>query len=194
MRRTAVAIAGLLLLSASPHAQAARQAPVPAPTVNVAITFQGQILTKTAVDAEWSYDDRGRVSQLDVDTVNPLGTVVTVDALWTSKEFLALRQFPQFTLKAKTFHSGSPSSSMPSSFTYGYRVRDAGKAWGAWRDTIVNAEAGNPGTSYTLDDQPFSTPGIPPKGKKIQLQWRLHIESADPSRDTHQWNLVTNQP
>ncbi len=192
MRRPAVAIAALLLLSASPHAQAVREAPVPAPTVNVAITFQGQLVTKQAVKAAWTFDDRGRVGELDIDAVNPPGTLLHVDALWTSKEFLAYRQFPQLVLEATTSHLGNPSSSLPSSFTYGYRMRDAGKAWGIWRETSVSAESGDPLTGYSLKEQPIFIPGTPPKGKRVQVQRRLHIEAADPSRTAHTWLVRAN--
>jgi hypothetical protein len=194
MRRTAVTAAALLLLSASPHARAARQDPVPPPTVDVAVTVQGQLVTKKAVQAAWTYDERGHLGQLDVDGISPPGGVLTVDALWTSKDFLALRQFPQLVLEATTSHAGAPSSSMPASFTYGYRFRDAGRAWGTWQDTSVSAESGSPLTTYSLKQQPVFAPGTPLKGKRVQVQWRLHIESADPGRTTQQWVLRTNQP
>ena len=189
MRRTAVAVTALVLLSASPHARAARQDPVTAPTVNVAVTLQGQLLTKKTVQAEWTYDERGHIGQLDVDTVNPPGAVTTVDALWTSKDFLALRQFPQLVLELGASHDGAPSASMPATYTYGYRFRDAGRSWGMWHDTSAIAEPVS-----KLAQVGVYAPGTPPKGKRVQLQWRLHIEAADVSRTTQRWLLRTNQP
>lgn len=192
MRRTAAVLA--LVMLASPQARASRADPVPAPTVNVAITVQGVLVTKQPIKAAWSYDERGRIGQLDLDAVNPPGAVLTVNALWTSKDFLALRQFPQLVLEATAGHTGTPTSSMPASVSYGYRFRDAGRAWGAWQDTFVSREAGNPLSGFDLTQLGVYAPDIPKSGKQVQVQWRLRVDVADPGREAHRWLLRTNQP
>ncbi len=192
MRRTAAVLA--LVLVACPQARASRADPVPAPTVDVAVTLQGILVTKKSVTAAWSYDERGHIGQLDLDAANPPGAVLTINALWTSKDFLALRQFPQLVLEASATHVGVPTAAMPAFVSYGYRFRDASRAWGPWRDTFVSREAGSPLDNYSLKQFGIYAADIPKKGKQVQVQWRLRVEVADPGRETHRWLLLTNQP
>ena len=186
MRRTAV-LAVLLALVVVPRAEAAQT--VPAPTLAISVKAQGQALPKSTVDGKWTVGNPGENAQLVIDARNAAGMVTVIDATWTSQTFRVYPQIPAFEYKIETTHQGAPSSSMPASFSYGFRYREAGGRWTPWYDRAEAYEAGKPLQGH------FSEPAVTfasGRKKPMQFQFRIHSEIADTSNEHQVWSLLAN--
>ena len=182
MRRLALVLASGLALGLAPQAGAAPA--VPAPTVSVSVVAQGVSLPKNLTKAAWTVDNPGDDGELAIDAITPPGAVTTIDATWTSREIKAFRGLPELTVKGTGTHTGTPSASTPAGVTYGTRWRAAGGAWTRWYDVYRPYAAGSSdGFELTFD---YLLPKPPPR---VQVQFRLHVELADPSREEQTWQL-----
>ncbi len=188
MRRTAALLGSLTLLVGVPAQAATRAAETPpAPTVTVNATVNGVTVTKALTKGSWTITNVGQIAQLNVDAHNLPGMLTTVDALWTSHGFTVYKGLPLLEYKAGASHLGYPTSSMPASFSYGFRTRVPGRAWGPWNDILVGYEAGTVEQGYSTDKKYL---GTALRSGKVQVQFRMHLELTGVSRDSQTYWLI----
>jgi len=186
MRRTAV-VASLLALSLVTRAEAADA--VPPPTVAVSVKASGVALPKATTTATWLVGGAGQQGELVIDSYNLPGMVTTVDALWTSRDFRVYAKIPAFEYIIETTHQGSPTSSMPAAISYGLRWRDAGGPWQPWRDVSEVYQAGFPlQGQQSGHDLTFRSA----HKNKVQVQFRIHTEMTDGSKEHESWKVLAN--
>lgn len=185
MRRTALIVACLAL----PLAPPASAEPVPAPTLTISVEASGQPLPESTTTARWIVGGAGQQAELDVDAYNLPGMVTTIDAVWTSREVTVHPRIPAFEYEVTTSHEGPPASSLPASFSYGLRYREAGGRWTRWYDLAQAYEAGNPVQGVFRE---AAVGFASDRKKRVQLQFRVHTEIADASKEHQVWKLLAN--